>query len=729
MTPQVSAVLCGTAAECELSLVAGAPHHAVMWTAAEGVFVAPLDGSVSLGGREIHGVRPVAEGAALQLGGEPVAAVDYEQASSAACDAWLVEAPGGRAMLMRRRDAVYVLRLDGAVALDRAGRFVRGLVAVEPERTLVVGERPFAVGAILRRGPTLEVDEVARNVGQRALLAEVSFRVEPGELVAVMGPSGSGKSTLLRCLAGDLRPSGGAVRLDGDDLHVAVDRWRGRVGYVPQDELVHGELTVEEALAFALQVRVGALPVGEAEQRIARALEAVDLSGERAQRVGSARHPVLSGGQRKRLAVAQELLAEPPLLLLDEPTSGLSSGDAASLVAHLRALADHGRTVLATIHQPDAELLERFDKLLILREGRTVFFGTPAEAYARFDVDPRAPGLLVERAIPDARGWGAPLEAKRDWPTPTAREAPARVSPVVQCRAVLRRAALVKVRDRANLWLLAAQAPVVGGLLAALFFGTEPLRRNTPLFVLVVATVFFGCFNAARDVVGERALLRRELAVGLSLPAYLLGRFGLLCAIGAVQVLVLVLLVYGAVGLEGAAWALVGVLLVTVATASALGLLVSSLARSEEAALAVVPVLLIPQMLLGGVLIGIDRGPVVEALAAAMPTRWSVEAVFEVERRALEVWDVPRGGVRCDPGTDRGCATDEVCQASRCERCEPVRHVLPVLTDGLGWRRRHMVCRGLSPGRAPFDVLLLALMGAVMLGLAGGRLVRETRAG
>lgn len=728
MNPLVRAILCGSAPDCELQVPDGAAYHAVMWSSGDGVCVAAIAGPVRLDGREVHGVRPFSRGASLALGDQPVTPVHFEEASRAACDGWLVEAPGGRAMLIRRADGICAVRLDGSVALDAPGRFVRGVVAVAPERTLLLGDQRRPVAGILRRGPQLEVSGVTRRADQRDLLHEVRFRVAPGQLVAVMGASGSGKSTLLRCLAGDLRPHQGTVLLDGDDLHGASARWRGRIGYVPQDELVHGELTVEEALRFALQIRAGRMPEPEIEVRVQRALEAVDLTAERRQRVGSAREPILSGGQRKRLSVAQELLAEPPLLLLDEPTSGLSSGDAATLVGHLRTLADTGRTVVATIHQPDGELLDRFDQLLVLREGRVAWFGPPAEAYAAFEVARGATGLLLERAVPRPGGDPAPSGA-RAWTTPSPRPTAPRPAFHAQLLAVLRRAALVKVRDRANLALMVAQAPVVGLLTAALFWQVEPLRRNVPLFVLVVATVFLGCFNAARDVVGERALLRRELAVGLSLGAYLLARFALLCGIGAAQVALLVGLSYGAVGFEGPPLVVLGVLFATIAAASALGLLVSSLARSQEAALAVVPVLLIPQMLLAGVLIGIDKGPIVEGLAAAMPSRWAVEALYDVERRALEVWDVPRGGARCDPGTDQGCAPDEVCQASRCERCEPLRHVLPVLTDGIGWRRRHMVCRGLEPGRAPFDVMLLVVMGAVFMGGAAGRLAKETRPG
>ncbi len=728
MNPLVRAILCGSAPDCELHVADGAPYHAVMWSGADGVWVAALEGPVRVDGRQVHGVRPVAPGAPLLLGTQAVMGAHFEAASEAACDGWLVQAPGGRAMLMRRADGISALRLDGSVALDSPGRFVRGVVAVDPSRTLLLGDQPHSIAAVLRRGPQLEVSGLTRRAAQRALLNEVGFRVAPGELVAVMGASGSGKSTLLRCLAGDLRPQQGSVLLDGDDLHRGGARWRGRIGYVPQDELVHGELTVEEALGFALQVRAGCMPEPEVEVRVRRALEAVDLVAERRQRVGTAREPILSGGQRKRLSVAQELLAEPPLLLLDEPTSGLSSGDAAAVVEHLRTLADTGRTVLATIHQPDGALLDRFDQLLVLREGRVAWFGPPAEAYAAFDVAPGATGLLVERAVPRAAEEVEP-SGGRPWTTPSSQPAPPRPAFHAQFLAVLRRAALVKVRDRANLALMVAQAPVVGLLTAALFWQTEPLRRSVPLFVLVIATVFLGCFNAARDIVGERAIVRRELAVGLSLWAYLLARFTLLCGIGAAQVALLVALSYGAVGFEGPLLLVAGVLFATVAAASALGLLVSSLARSQEAALAVVPVLLIPQMLLAGVLIGIDKGPIVQGLAATMLSRWSVEALYDVERRALEVWDVPRGGARCDPGTDQGCAPDEVCQTSRCEQCEPRRHVLPVLTDGIGWRRRHMVCRGLAPDRAAFDVMLLALMGAVFLGGAAWRLSSARRPG
>ena len=573
--------------------------------------------------------------------------------------------------------------------------------------------------------PPLGVDVrgLERVAGGTKLLRGLNFGVAPGSLVAVMGASGSGKTTLLRCLAGDLRPHGGVVLVGGLPLAEHAERLRGFIAYVPQDDLVHGHVTVEESVRFAARLRLGQVPTEEIEARVERVLRALDLLGQRHLQVGDPRRPLLSGGQRKRVSLAQELVTDPALLLLDEPTSGLSTADAAGIVAHLRDLADAGRTVMATLHQPEPEVLEQFDQLILLQDGQLAWSGPPAEA-----VDFHGAGAL--RAALDPL---AVMQFAREGPAPPSPAEPRpivpalRPSPLVQVETILARTTLSRLRDRANLLVTGVQAPVVGGLTALLFAGEDPLRRNVPLFVLVVATLFFGCFNAAREVVGERTVLRRELAGGLSLGPYLLAKYGFLCTLGALQVAIMLALAVPAVGFEGALGPLYGQLVLTVAAATALGLLVSALVRSEEAALALVPVLLIPQLMLGGVLIGLE-GKAVQGLAGTMAARWAVEATFENERRGLVAWDVPTGSIPCDTGTDEGCGAETlVCHQQRCVPCDQARHLAPTLSDGVYWRRRHLVCRGLTPDRPGVDAGALALMAALLLGLTGWRLRREAR--
>ena len=232
-----------------------------------------------------------------------------------------------------------------------------------------------------RGAMTLEARDLVRTVGGgRTIISGVSLIIRPREFVAIVGGSGSGKSTLLKALSGFARASSGAVYVNGDDYYGNFDAYRGVLGYVPQHDILHGRLRVEEALRYTAELRLPAdTEATEIEARVARVLDDVDMTAHRRTRIDQ-----LSGGQRKRVSIAAELLADPSLFFLDEPTSGLDPGLEKKMMYTLRRLADAGRTVVLVTHA--TANIQQCDHVLFLAEGRMVFFGPPRMALRMFHV-------------------------------------------------------------------------------------------------------------------------------------------------------------------------------------------------------------------------------------------------------------------------------------------------------------------------------------------------------
>ncbi len=233
--------------------------------------------------------------------------------------------------------------------------------------------------------------EVSGGVGQRAgkrLLDDICLAVRPGEFVGLLGPSGAGKSTLLTTLSGSSCPTRGAVLVNQSPLHVSLDMYRTSIGYVPQDDIIHSELTVEQSLEYTAKLRLSPdLSPSERSSLVDTTIESLRLSHVKGNRVDQ-----LSGGQRKRVSIGAELITRPSALFLDEPTSGMDPSTEERLMYHFKALAEHGTTVLITTHI--LYNLDLLDRVVILSQGRMVFFGTPDEARVFFSPD----GTPLERA-------------------------------------------------------------------------------------------------------------------------------------------------------------------------------------------------------------------------------------------------------------------------------------------------------------------------------------------
>jgi len=307
------------------------------------------------------------------------------------------------------------------------GRRISSPVRVQRDDVIALGSytvRLAADGSLKRRdcrdSITLEARDVSVDLPVGRLLDRVSLTIYPAEFVGLMGPSGAGKTTLLAALNGYTRPSTGSVLFNGRDLYEHFGEFQGLIGYVPQDDIMHRDLTVRQALYFSARLR---LPVdfsdAEIEARIAAVLSQLGLEETEHVVIGSPEKKGISGGQRKRVNLAMELLTDPAMLFLDEPTSGLSSVDALVVMQFLRRLADAGKTILLTIHQPSVEAYRQLDNLIVIAKvpideqqspagqtralvpGRLVYYGPAYPEACEFFAPPNENVALVAPPSPD----------------------------------------------------------------------------------------------------------------------------------------------------------------------------------------------------------------------------------------------------------------------------------------------------------------------------------------
>ena len=395
---------------------------------------------------------------------------------------------------------------------------------------------------------TVSAEDVTVLAGGRHILDQVSLNIAAGEFVGVLGGSGHGKTTLLNALCGINPPTSGEVRLGGVLL---TDRARLReigIGYVPQDDIVHRELTVNEAITFSAKLRLR-LPRHQIDALVSRIIKRLGLAPHAQQRVAD-----LSGGQRKRVSIAIELLAKPSILFLDEPSSGLDPANEEALMTLLQSLTLTKLTVVCTTHVLQKAYL--FDRILVVQSGKLIFAGNSDEARRHFLLQTvaedqgslqhspleRIYGLLANSSR-SASDWevafrGSPFAARALPPLPraqltqTPRESSEKLN-VNQFKTFLLLAARqwrIIRSDVLNIAFLLVQ-PLLIGLLIGWVADKSALR----MFLCIVATMWFGCSNGAQQIVGELPIFRRERVSGQGLNAYVLSKLGFLSAVSLAQ--------------------------------------------------------------------------------------------------------------------------------------------------------------------------------------------------
>jgi ABC-type multidrug transport system ATPase subunit/pSer/pThr/pTyr-binding forkhead associated (FHA) protein len=627
-------------------------------------------GTVALGRLQVEGKS------SFVLGRDPACDVPLEGTLVSWRHARIQAAPGGGHTVedLGSTNGTFV---NGETVHGRRSLSAGDVVQVGPYRLVYAGggfSRSSTAGSV-----RVDAVKVRRTVGSgkaaRVLLHDVSLTIQPREFVAFVGGSGAGKSTMVKALAGIVRVEG-AVLVNGEDLPTNYDAWKGQMGYVPQDDIVHGDLTVDHAVRYAARLR---LPRDtrkvELDRAVERVLSDVEMTAHRDKLIRS-----LSGGQRKRVSIAVEMLSEPSLFFLDEPTSGLDPGLEKKMMFLMRRLADGGRTILMVTHA--TANITQCDHVAFLSRGHLVWFGPPAEALEHFGVQDfsdiyteieKDPEALAKRyraseahrkyVVERQRAVEAQSSASLSLSAAAGRPGAARG---VESRApgaarqfllLTRRYAELVFRDRLLLTILLAVMPAIGLLLSAiagakdlvglsreevaakLAAGTRELTPHAPvpgaeklLFMVALAVVLLGVFGAAYELVKERAVYRRERMVSLRIGPYLASKFLVLAAFALVQ----------CAALLGALWLRVELperglvlpdgrlelyvtLLLTAFAGIGLGLLVSAVTPNANTVIYLVLLAVFAQILLTGTIFRLPERAVPASLG--MPTRWSLEAL------------------------------------------------------------------------------------------------------
>ncbi|MBB2988982.1 ABC-type multidrug transport system ATPase subunit [Mycolicibacterium iranicum] len=496
----------------------------------------------------------------------------------------------------------------------------------------------------------VEAHRLSLQIDGHDLLTDVSFAARPGTLTAVIGPSGAGKSTLIKLLGGLSHPSSGTVSFDGHDVHAEYATMRSRIGMVPQDDVVHRQLTVNQALSYAAQLR---LPpdTSRADRRavVDRVLGELELTEHRNKRVDK-----LSGGQRKRASVALELLTGPSLLILDEPTSGLDPALDRQVMSMLRRLADAGRTVVVVTHS--LTYLTMCDQVLLLAPGgKTAYAGPPNGIQAAIGTSDWADIFAWVSTNPDAAHAAFlarnPKVAQSAAATTSAAGPlgePARASTTRQVATLARRQVRLVFADRGYALFLVLLPFILGalslvvpgevGLGEATTTGGSPNEPTQLLILANIAAVFMGTALTIRDLVGERTIFRREQAVGLSSGAYLFAKVAVYSVFAVIQAaIVTAIVVYGKGGptqgalvLGNPVYDLYLALALTAIVSAVVGLLLSSLARSNEQILPMLVVVIMLSIVFSGGLIPVTGRVGLEQASFFLPARWGFAASASV---------------------------------------------------------------------------------------------------
>ena len=493
--------------------------------------------------------------------------------------------------------------------------------------------------------------------GAIKLLDAISLSIRPNEFVGMLGPSGSGKSTLMDALNGVRPVKTGSVQINGTDLYRHFDSLKQSIGYVPQEDIIHRELSVYRTLYYVAKLRLSRdVSKAEIRQIIDEVLDVTNLADRRDVSVRR-----LSGGQRKRVSIAVELITKPSVIFLDEPTSGLDPAAETRTMRLFKQIADSGRTVVMTTH--NLENVRLFDKVILLMRGRLVYYGPPDDALKHFGVagfkelyeklDHPLPldastneterQQAMERAAEDFKQKYVASPQFRELVEkplsnlqelgPASRQKKRRLGifgAIGQWITLSRRYFRVLLRDKLTLLILFAQAPIIAMMTFFAMGSRQP--RDFVYFVLALVAIWFGTSLSAREIIREKPVYRRERMFNLGILPYLASKLFILSLIVGVQCLMVFvpLKLFDLVGLMPMPGEYLGLpqiwaMLLTAGVGIALGLFVSALVRTSEMATSIVPLLLIPQLLFSG-LMGVPSG-ISKVAGLAMPAAWSFDTM------------------------------------------------------------------------------------------------------
>lgn len=513
---------------------------------------------------------------------------------------------------------------------------------------------------------------------------KLSMDLEAEQLIGIIGRSGVGKSTLINLLTGKRQPLNGSVTINGTDLHKNSENLQGIIGYVSQDDLLVEELTVFMNLLLNARLCFGGVNDEVLKEKVKNLLLDLDLYEVRNLQVGSTLNRLISGGQRKKLNIALELIREPWILFADEPTSGLSSSDSEEIMQLLSEQTTRGRIVVVNIHQPSSDIFKMFDKIVVLdKEGYPVYFGNPLEAIPYFNdyyqrvfassdictvcenVNPEAIFRVLEekrtnefgeytnerKATPDE--WHKHFQAQnkiRGAGTKTSKALPPihfkKPGAIRQFFIYAKRNLLTKLANFQYILLLLTISPVLAVVLASLCrynnidegFATYSFgfNENMPsyFFMSVIVALFLGLIMSAEEIIRDRKILMREAFLRLSKLSYINSKVAFVFGISALQSYLYVVIGNAILDIQGMTFSFWLIMFSTSSFASLIGLFISSVLNSVIAIYILVPLIIVPQMLLSGVVVDYNKlnkyvssREYVPFVGDAMASRWAYEAM------------------------------------------------------------------------------------------------------
>jgi ABC-type multidrug transport system ATPase subunit len=524
----------------------------------------------------------------------------------------------------------------------------------------------------------LEFKFLNGNIGLR----DINFCETHGRLVGIMGASGAGKTTLLNVLCGTEKPSKGEVLINGINLHTRKKEIEGVIGLIPQDDLLIEDLTVFENLYYSAKLCFRDKSEAELTQMVNSTLSNLGLLERKHLKVGNALNKTISGGQRKRLNIALELIREPSILFVDEPTSGLSSRDSENVMDLLRELALKGKLIFVVIHQPSSDIYKMFDKMVILDTGGyQVYSGNPVEAVMYFkridaqinsdvgecpscgNVNPELVFNIIEAQVVDEFGnyTGVRKIVPTKWEdnyntnftketTEPVNEAPPKSlsipGRIKQFAIYFIRDFVSKISNKQYIMLNLLEAPLLALMLSYIIrYISDPtsdiyiFRENENIsiyiFMSLIVALFLGLMVSAEEIFHDKKILKREAFLNLSRTSYLLAKVVILFTLSAIQTFTFVVIGNAILGIEGMYLSYWLVLFSTAAFANMLGLNVSSTFNSVVTIYIIVPFIMIPMMVLSGAMFSFDKlnrkvssVDKVPLVADVMPTKWSYEALM-----------------------------------------------------------------------------------------------------
>ena len=522
---------------------------------------------------------------------------------------------------------------------------VEGKAKLRPEDTLYVGLYAFRLDAHSRDySKEIAVQAIGvEKVYEKSVtpaLKRTSLTIKARSMVAVMGPSGCGKSTLLKILNGDSMPTKGRVYLFGMDLHTHFNLLKQSIGYVPQEDIVHGDLTVEKSLYYAAKLRLpNKIPYKMVMKRVYEVLQALGIGTKELRESKVSR---LSGGQRKRVSIAVEMLTAPKILFMDEPTSSLDPETIEDFLKCLRKIRETGTTVVIVTHKP--EDLNAVDEVVFMgtrghlsysgpREELLPFYGSTLinEVYALLSNEQTSIKFYEERN----RSLQSTTETAS---TPSKIPKAQKIQSFNQWRWLVARYADLKLSNRRNLLMSMLQPLFIGVLVLLVFEGVYEDRGSGTktgnqrlIFFMALVAIFMGVFSGAKEIVKERAIYRRERQFNLLLVPYMMSKITVLTVLIVIQNALFLILIYATYGKDMGNFGYCLLFMVFLGFASILfGLVISAFVSSEEEVMTAMTLALLPQFVLSGVM---------QPLTSAVPMllsyltlgRWGTEGLARVQ--------------------------------------------------------------------------------------------------